>query len=345
MNQKQQKQTGGALFQKQNSGKPAPPPVQTIEEDFVDIEEKAAPGDDRNASGTVPVPVDTGAGGAIQHRDEAEMINDMFPVAANFLASGPEGLQYKRVGILKDTGQFSIESDDGEITENPKVIYCIPLAVTYPNALFLPTSHELSYKTSDSSFPDCYSLDGNLPVKDIYCEDCSRCKFNQWGSYKEFIKPDSDSNGKACKNMAAVAIGIIGHSNSASAEMPALTDEKILEILDGRITPLKIIFPPTSIKGFKAYIGTELGMRKRINMFLAVTKITLKTVDKPHKYSVAEFRFAGEIRTRIQEIMKKAPDAVESLRKYKLFTADNAAFLAGNIVFEREDVEGPEDAF
>lgn len=335
----QKTNTSGKLFerQKQGAGQLAERPA--VDEQQAQDTGPVAPAEETAATG-LPVVAETG--GAVQVKSEVEIIEDMFPVADNFRVSGTEGLHLKKVGILKETAQFGIESDDGEIMENPKVIWGIVQAVTWPNALWLPFGNSESRKATDTKFPDCHSLTGDYPEIDIYCSECARCKFNAWGSHQQFIKPTEESNGKACKNMAAIVFVPIGWANSLAEKTPELTREKLIEILSGKIAPLKLILPPTSRNALKKYAGTELIMNRRTNISLAITKMTLKIVDKPYKYSVAEFRYAGEIRTEMEKIVKELDNGIELLRAYKTFTADNATFLSGNMVFDKSDVTGAE---
>lgn len=336
----EQTNTKGKLFQsqKQNAGPPAERPV--VDEQQAQDTGTVTPAEETAAAG-LPVAVETG--GAVQAKSEIEIIDQTFPVADNFQVSGTEGLHYKQVTILKDTAQFGIESDDGETMENPKAIWGIILAVTWPNALWLPFGNSESRKATDTKFPDCHSLTGDFPEVDVYCTECARCKFNAWGSHQQFIEPKEESNGKACKNMAAIAFLPIGWANSLAEKTPELTREKLIEILSGKIAPLKLILPPTSRNALKKYAGTELGMNRRTNISLTITKMTLKIVDKPYRYSVAEFRYAGEIRTEMEKIVRELENGIELLRAYKTFTADNTTFLSGNMVFDKSDVTGTEE--
>lgn len=331
--------TKGKLFQRQEPVTEPPAERPVVDEQQVQDTGPIAPAEEAAVAG-LPVAVETG--GAVRAMSEIEIIDREFPVADNFQVSGTEGLYYKQVTILKDTAQFGIESDDGETMENPKAIWGIIQAVTWPNALWLPFGNSESRKATDTKFPDCHSLTGDYPEIDVYCSECARCKFNAWGSHQQFIKPKEESNGKACKNMAAIAFIPIGWANSLAEKTPELTREKLIEILSGKIAPLKLILPPTSRNALKKYAGTELGMNRRVNISMAITKMTLKIVDKPYKYSVAEFRYAGEIRTEMEKIVRELDNGIELLRKYKTFTADNATFLSGNIVFDKSDVTGAE---
>lgn len=137
--------------------------------------------------------------------------------------------------------------------------------------------------------PDCSSLDGNLGIKKETGEtqDCFSCPLNQYGTGKK-------GKGKACKNMNRLYI-----------------------LQEGSPLPLMLTLPPTSLKGFRKFIGKSIvfqGMRTH----QVISKITLKKAknDEGIEYSSAQFSVDGKVD-------EKTAKAIDNYRVFLMKTTRN----------------------
>lgn len=119
---------------------------------------------------------------------------------------------------------------------------------------------------SEDKNPICSSVDGKMGIGDPG-GPCVSCELNAFGTA-------DDGKGKACKNMRSLYL-----------------------LQSGELMPIVLNLPPTSLKGFNAFMNAAFLTRGRA-AYSAVIEISLKRENNGNPYSVATFRkvydFVGE---------------------------------------------------
>lgn len=147
--------------------------------------------------------------------------------------------------------------------------------------------------TGGNAQPDCASMDAKKGVDRETGEvkDCASCPYNQFGSA---------GAGKACKNT-----------------------HRIYLVREGNPVPYVLTLPPTSLKGFRDYIGKSI-IIKGMRSYGVITRITLKKEQNSGNiaYSRAVFTFAGKL---TEEQKKAALSMAEAVKETDKNTAIDSA--------------------
>jgi hypothetical protein len=151
---------------------------------------------------------------------------------------------------------------------------------------------------SDKVPPDCSSRNGIAAEEGGIgqSEDgkiklqCKKCKYNAWGSYNKYIKPDKESNRKACNERHRVFI-----------------------LRSGEILPTLVAIPATSIGNLQEYMTKIVTKGKHYSSI--ITGISLeKTNNKDNiEYSKAVFKRLSDVP---QEKMGEIAQLVQFLKDY-----------------------------
>ncbi len=174
---------------------------------------------------------------------------------------GLGSLPFDRVKIPSGGGlAFEIPGDDDDTPESATEIVGVILD-HHPVNAYWPAKY-----AGGNEPPACSSYDGKQGIdrETGAIKECATCPYNQFGS-------DPATGGKACKNLHRVYI-----------------------LREGNPVPLILSLPPTSLKGFRDYIGKRIVL-KGLRCWQAITKITLKKEKSAGgiSYSRAVFSFEG----------------------------------------------------
>lgn len=164
-----------------------------------------------------------------------------------------------------------------------------------------------------NSVPDCSSSDGKtgITAQGEVC-DCATCPRNQFGSGKNGV-------GKACKNMHRVYI--LQSSNPV---------------------PVILVLPPTSIGGWKNYLGKKIVIRGK-RPYQVLTKVTLKkehSANSNSDYSVAVFTKVEDLTPAECETIKPITEAIKTITRSTAVLSNVTAETA-NFVELKDDEELP----
>lgn len=139
---------------------------------------------------------------------------------------------------------FEVPGDD---EDNPDVVKELVGVIVHQHQVNAYWDKDRATGSDESNAPLCSSHDGHTGYNRIsrtYCS-CKTCENNRYGSA-------ANGRGKACKNM-----------------------RQLYFLMGGRMMPVIIQLPPTSIKAFNTYTGSWIS-KAGIPPFAHITKITLK---------------------------------------------------------------------
>lgn len=176
----------------------------------------------------------------------------------------------------------------GEDPESPDIKKDITGIIVYHHS---SNAYWEDHDGDNNTPPTCSSLDGKTGVRNAdyanafnegMLQDCATCPLNMFGS-------GEGGKGKACKNM-----------------------KKLYVLTLDSIFPYCLTLPPTSIGAFTDYVTLNLAKGRKVCD--VVTKITLAKKENKtgQAYSVAVFRFAGELPEETREASRNYRNTIKA---------------------------------
>jgi hypothetical protein len=172
---------------------------------------------------------------------------------------------------------FEVPGEDAENPDSVKEIVGVIVDHHPVNAYWVEKF------TGQNNHPDCASLDGKIGEGNPG-GNCKACPLNKWGSDTEGGK------GKACKNI-----------------------RRVYMLQEGKIFPLLLRIPPTSLQNFSDYISKRI-LQKGYRSFDVITKVTLKKAQSSGgiAYSQAMFSIAGLLDDEAKASMAKFSEELKT---------------------------------